>query len=455
MDSDASSRALELLRRHGWNATSFQILEPGIEAWFDGDDAVVGYVDTGSAWVAAGAPIAAEDAMAGVARRFVAAAAKAGRRACFFAVEPRFVSRAGLHALQVGEQPAWDPASWARPGRASRSTREQLRRARAKGVKVRAAPPEEIADEASPTRRAVDAVIAAWERARPMAPMGFMVTVHPFSFPEERRYFVAECNGRLAGFLAAVPVYARGGWFLEDLVRAPDAPNGTAELLVHHAMQAASAEGSRYATLGLAPLAGDIDPVLRVARSLSAPLYGFRGVFAFKAKLRPDAWAPIYLAYGGAAPLAIYDTLVAFSRGGLLRFGVETLLRVPNVVVQLLAALLVPWTLALALVDRAAWFPWAWVQMAWVAFDSVLFVALWALTRRFRSWLLTSLAIAITLDALVTLIEVVVYNAPRARGILDPLVMATAVLAPASAAALLWRARYERSRHRVASAEGV
>src|SRR5581483_10517179 len=28
-------RALALLRRHGWNATSFQILEPGFLYWFD------------------------------------------------------------------------------------------------------------------------------------------------------------------------------------------------------------------------------------------------------------------------------------------------------------------------------------------------------------------------------------------------------------------------------------
>ena len=51
------ARVLELLRKHGWNATSFQILEPGF-SYFFADDAVVGYVDTGSAWVAAGAPIA-------------------------------------------------------------------------------------------------------------------------------------------------------------------------------------------------------------------------------------------------------------------------------------------------------------------------------------------------------------------------------------------------------------
>ena len=47
-----ATRVLTLLERYGWNATSFQILEPGFRYWFDGDDACVGYVDTGRAWVA-------------------------------------------------------------------------------------------------------------------------------------------------------------------------------------------------------------------------------------------------------------------------------------------------------------------------------------------------------------------------------------------------------------------
>ena len=55
---DPRVRALALLKRHGYNATSFQTLERGFRYWFDGDEACVAYADTGSAWVVAGAPIA-------------------------------------------------------------------------------------------------------------------------------------------------------------------------------------------------------------------------------------------------------------------------------------------------------------------------------------------------------------------------------------------------------------
>jgi lysylphosphatidylglycerol synthetase-like protein (DUF2156 family) len=162
-----------------------------------------------------------------------------------------------------------------------------------------------------------------------MAPMGFLVDVQPFAFADERRYMVAEQDGRVVAFLAAVPVFARGGWFIEDLVRRPDAPNGTAELLVDATMRALAREGSHYVTLGLAPLAGSVTGWLRVAREQTRALYDFEGLRTFKAKLRPGAWEPIHLAYmpDALSAVALFDVLTAFARGSVTRFGVETLLR--------------------------------------------------------------------------------------------------------------------------------
>ena len=50
-------------------------------------------------------------------------------------------------------------------------------------------------------------------------------------------------------------------------------------------------------TLGLVPLAGRRRAWLRAARRLGRALYDFDGLRAFKAKLAPRAWDPIFLAY--------------------------------------------------------------------------------------------------------------------------------------------------------------
>ena len=128
-------RVLALIHRHGWNATAFQTLESGYRYFFHGDDACVAYVDTGGAYVAAGAPIAEPDALVDVTVAFLGAARAAGRRACFFGTEGRLLEALGdrLKSLRIGEQPVWDPGDWVAILKKKKSLREQLRRAKAKG----------------------------------------------------------------------------------------------------------------------------------------------------------------------------------------------------------------------------------------------------------------------------------------------------------------------------------
>ncbi len=90
----------------------------------------------------------------------------------------------------------------------------------------------------------------------------------------------------------------------EQLLRDPDVPNDTAELLVDHAMRALAADGVTWATLGLAPLAGAVSGWLRTTRSWSRPLFNFEGLASFKRKLRPQRWEPIFLAYPRAHPMS-------------------------------------------------------------------------------------------------------------------------------------------------------
>jgi lysylphosphatidylglycerol synthetase-like protein (DUF2156 family) len=104
-------------------------------------------------------------------------------------------------------------------------------------------------------------------------------------------------------------------------------------------MRAAATRGDESVTLGLAPLAGDVAPPLRLARVLSTPLYDFRGVHAFKHKLRPAHWEPVYLCAPSLPWLALRDGLTAFARGSLIRFGLRTLARRPRLGAVAIAAL--------------------------------------------------------------------------------------------------------------------
>jgi phosphatidylglycerol lysyltransferase len=333
----------------------------------------------------------------------------------------------------------WNPEEWQASLREHRSLREQLRRARAKGVTVHAASGNERRALVAPLGRLVD----RWLATRALPPLGFLVAVPSALDAVDAQWFVASSGDQIVGVARVLPVPGRKGWFIEHLLRDPDAPNGSMELLVDAVMRWAAAAGSSWLTLGLSPLSGSVPPPLRFARTRLRFLYDFEGLRRFKQKLRPRDAIPIYLAFPASqgAARSLLDALAAFSAGGMLHFGFRFVLRGHPAVVGALAALLVPWTVLLALASADAWFAGhAAVKWAWVAFDIAVCAGLVLLVRR-PSWLLaTLLAVAVSADALITLIEAAFWNLPRVTHWLEGCVIALACGAPAFAALTLWGA---------------
>jgi hypothetical protein len=272
-------------------------------------------------------------------------------------------------------------------GRAGRRRlREQLRRARAKGLSTRLVEADALR-AGTALRREVDALAAGWLRARRMEPMGFLVAVEPFHAPEAHRYVVAERGGRAVGFLSAVPVPAARGWLVEDLVRSAEAPNGTAESLL--AALCRDVSGAAFVTLGLAPLAGRRARWAGLAAAVGRPLYDFAGLRAFKARLHPARWQPVYLLHRERTALGpVLDALRAFAGGSLLRFGARSLVAHPVGPPWALSIALAIWTVVLAVLaaaDHAAIFGYDRATLAgWVLFDALLAILLFRFALRPR-----------------------------------------------------------------------
>ncbi len=298
------ARARELVLRHGWNATAYQILNPGISLWFGRDgDAVAGYATWGRVRVVAGAPICAPERLLEVAAEFEADARGAGNGVCYFGAGSRLEvslgDAPGYARILLGAQPSWDPATWSGILAGRPSLRAQLNRARNKGVTVTEWPRERA--YASPELRLC---LKEWLRRRRMPPMHFLVEPATLGRLWDRHVFAAEREGRLVGFLIASPVPGRRGWLIEQIIRIRAAPNGTAESLVDAAFRAAAGEGLAYITLGLSPLSGMpesraggpwwLDLLFRWLRLHGSRFYNFGGLEAFKSKFGPGEWEPIY-----------------------------------------------------------------------------------------------------------------------------------------------------------------
>jgi phosphatidylglycerol lysyltransferase len=240
-----------------------------------------------------------------------------------------------------------------------------------------------------------------------------------------------------------LPIFGRGGWFVEHLQRDPEAPNGTVELLVDAVMRFAKDNGSSWLTLGLAPLAGEVAAPLRFARRTLGFLYDFEGLARFKAKFRPREWMPIYLAFPRSQTnfVSLCDVLAAFAPGSMLGFGLRFVLRGHPAVLGVLGALLVPWTLLLASASTSHWFAGhEGIKWAWVAFDALVCAGIVLFLRR-PSWRLSrALATLVSVDAVLTAVEALLWNVPHLSSTSDALVVLVACAAPFLAAAVLWGA---------------
>jgi phosphatidylglycerol lysyltransferase len=319
--------------RYGWNATAYQILNPGIVHWFsEGGDAVVGYVRSGHVLVVAGAPVCSRERIAEVAAEFESFAHSVGDKVCYFGAGERlesiYRSDGGHSIVGLGAQPSWDPRGWPAIVARKASLRAQLNRARNKGVAVSLWPPARAAGAPELRER-----LAEWLETRRLPTLHFLVEPETLDHLTDRRIFVAERDGRVVGFLVASPVPARNGWLIEQIIRGHGAPNGTAELLIDRAMRSLAGEGASYITLGLAPLSRHssydrlpnplwLRAALRWVRAHGRRFYNFEGLDAFKSKFEPPRWEEITaISYGRSFPPAsLYAIVEAFGGRSPLAF---------------------------------------------------------------------------------------------------------------------------------------
>jgi phosphatidylglycerol lysyltransferase len=338
-------RARDLVLRFGWNATSYQIVNPGIRHWFSRhDDAVVGYVTYAGMRVVAGAPVCAENHLPGIVAEFESDAKSRGEKVCYFGVEARLdrvLSGSTTHSKALlGAQPAWNPAHWETIVASHASLRAQLNRAANKSITVVEYSPEEAMVAVDLQR-----VLAQWLSGRGLPPLHFLVEPDTLERLIDRRIFVARhgeagATDPVAAFAVLSPIPARNGWLVEQFPRIPKAPNGTIELLLTSAVRAVAAAGADYVTLGLAPLARRnefpksneppwLRALLRMAGLHGKRFYNFSGLESFKAKFKPEVWEPVYAIEASRhfSPRALYAIAGAFASKSPVRLAGSVLFR--------------------------------------------------------------------------------------------------------------------------------
>ena len=305
---DPSGELLRLQQLYGYNAHALVGIAPGARLWSCREtEGAVSYNEFGKVWLVPGEPLASVENLADVADSFVRMAGAQGCVVGFMPATQQFAkhsNRLGLRAVKIGSAPYFDLATWAPRGDRAKKARAGVNQARRAGVRV-----TRVDNVDEKLIRETACLCKSWLTTRRSAiKFGWLFAVDVFQHKERKKYFTArDATGRLVGFLAASPIPARNGWYLEDVLRRPESPNGTTDLLVVEVLDFLRRDGAKLATLGTAPMAagGGIDPdvpnsfllskVARIVAGCFSLFYNFEGVRRFKAKFAPSWWESEYL----------------------------------------------------------------------------------------------------------------------------------------------------------------
>lgn len=329
MQRDADEMlSLRALRRWGMGTHSFLSLYKDVEHFRKiGQESFIPFVETDQFILVAGEPVAEPDALMELMRGLKRLAVN--RKKALGLLPSRAIPREVADALSldrvyIGQEPIFDLQREANYGK---SIRQAICRARKLGISVS----EFVEGQASSQedRKSIQTLCRRWSGSRELPPMQFLFTLNPLALSEHKRIFLAkESRGQVIAMLACSPIFGRNGWYLEDLLRVEEAPNGTTELLVTTVLEILRNDGYKMATLALAPLAGlsqhdDEHPwlnkLMRLAYKRLSFVYHFETLEYFKGKFKPDFWEPNYFYfYPRGVDLGLVDGLArAFLGDGI------------------------------------------------------------------------------------------------------------------------------------------
>ena len=275
----------------------------------------VAYLEVGHTWLAS-EPLSSLQDLETVTAEFLEFAAARKRLVAFVPVTERFARagvNVGLDCIPVGESPYFDLTGWTSEGRKLHTVRKELGKAGRAGVTMECVPGAQL------PRAEAEALQRAWVETRRSSEFGWVFSSDTFSFPEYQKHFLArDADGRLVGLLSAAPMPARKGYYFKDLNRHPDAPKGTSDLLMVGAMEYLRRDGVILATPGTVPLHGIQDAaavrngnypslmrVMSIIEKRGERIYGFSGLYVFKARFAPSWWEHEY----ALAPKALFAGL--------------------------------------------------------------------------------------------------------------------------------------------------
>ncbi len=275
--------------------------------------AAITYRVVGAVSLAAGDPVGDPEAWPGAITAWLAEAQSFGWVPAALGVSEAGATafhRAGLDALELGDEAIVHVADFGLEGRSMRMVRQAVSRCARAGLTVRCS---RVRDLDEPTRKVLLARAAEWRDGS--VERGFSMALGRLAEPQDGACVVALCSdadGRLRGLLHLVP-WGRDGLSLDLMRRDRNTENGIIEHMVAALWKDCPGLGVTRLSLNFAVFRSvfargerlGAGPVLRVWRSVLLGLSRFwqiESLYRANAKYQPE-WVPRFLCFRSAGDL--------------------------------------------------------------------------------------------------------------------------------------------------------
>ncbi len=302
------TRLLALLAAYGYEYQSFLSLADRAQVWFaQANEGAVVFQCCQQVAIVTAAPLAAPEHWAAVTQEFLTYC-RAQNLSCLMlpvsAAYAQIARTCGMGLLPIGTSGYFSLPTWQPTGDRAKKVRAGVNQARKAGITVmHLAPPAKLS---LPTQAAIAELCQVWLQSHAIAPLDWLLALAPCQWSAYKHYFLAyQADGQMVGILVCSPFAARQGWYLEDLIRRPDAARGVNELLVVTALQSLAQTGAQLATLGTSPLAelrpesGQFPRLTRLLRwcyRYGDRIYPCQSLHRFKTKFAPTFVEQEYIA---------------------------------------------------------------------------------------------------------------------------------------------------------------
>lgn len=242
------------LEKYGYGSFSTCLLYPEFLPYrLTRVEGFVGHLAAPRMLLTIGEPVCAREHWRTAAEEFIAYAEGQRKSCAFVIVGQEFVDLLrpwGGSMARLGDDLIFDVQRYEPRGDAAKKVRSARNQLLKRGGKIREYRRELGVDAG--LEQQIAEVSKRWLSTHPIGQFS-MASLDLFKFPQLKRYFLCEHEGRIQAILSCLPIFARQGVLLEDLVRDPMAPNGSSELLILESLQALRQEGVKIATMGLSP----------------------------------------------------------------------------------------------------------------------------------------------------------------------------------------------------------